>query len=166
MSLYISWQSGSQIVKGPLDLEGVMSFEVTTPGTLTEPITLVFYTDGDIPVSNLINIKLYLNGDPTSLDILTNQWPYIQLDRPDLNGGLEISTDQGRTFTRFNQTYGYLSNPTTWITLPATATAYSTEDGVLSSIDTGTIQLRLVIPPGATQFMKFNFNIEVDCDVR
>lgn len=166
MSILIAWQSGSIIVKDSSNLEGTISFPVSTPSITTTPLPFLFYVDGDTPVVNLINVKLYLSGDPTSVNIIQNVWPNIQVSRPDLNGGLEISLDQGRTFTRFSSTVGLASDPTTWIILPASATSYSTEDGVLSSLDAAAIQLRLVIPPGATQYQKFNFEIEVDCDVR
>lgn len=169
MSIFLGWQSTGVIIQGEVTPEGLISFPVITPGVATAPLSLLFYLDPEstTPVNTLENIKIYLGGDVASVNIIQNIWPALGGSaREDLNGGLEISFDQGNSYTRFNSTVGLASNPASWIILPAGATSFSEIDGVMSNSDAAGILIHLIVPPGATQYQKLSFQIQVDCDVR
>lgn len=158
--LSLSWTSDSTLVSNRLYLP------VTTPASSPKPVNLSFYVQSDPgQTDNLANVRFYLDGDPGTLEAVQTTWPAISTTQTALNGGLDISFDGGRTYTRFSTTYGYKQDPATWPLLPASATSFSSQDGVLDAFDAANLTLRLVVPPSATEFGTLDLSLGTLFDV-
>lgn len=114
----------------------------------------------------LANVSLYLTGNANDINTVQNIWPTLgPTNRPDLNGGFDISFNLGRTYTRFDQNHGLESNPATWIPLPIDAVGSQGSASTLGAFDTAHFLIRVVIPPGATQFGQLDIRLALDFDI-
>jgi hypothetical protein len=104
------------------------------------------------------NVKLYLTGDPAQIAIVQGLWPTQ-------GGGLFISYDGGKTYTPFTTSYGYESNPATWVLLPAVAIGLGGLDGILGPFDSANLVLKYIIPEQANQYQIYNVSLTADFDV-
>lgn len=169
-SFYLIWQYNDQVLRGQEDgswVDGALTFPVTFPGRFSEAkkVTLRSSARDSNTLETLTNVKLFLTGDADDLQIVQSIWPAMDADRPELNGGLEISFDEGRTYTRFSSAVGLQSNSGTWITLPASAIGLNGTDGKLGPFDQAHMLLRYKIPPGADQYRVFDVRLGVSFDV-
>jgi hypothetical protein len=151
-------------------------FPVVFPATVGTSQTIAMTSSATIDgtFSTLENVKLYLQGDPDQIDTLLNVWTNYGTNsvpqRPDLNGGIEISFDNGSTFTRLGSApdgtrIGFPDEQTTWITLPASCIVPGALAGTLGPVDIAMFSVRYIVPPLADQFQIFNVRIEVSFDV-
>jgi len=142
-------------------------FPVGFPGTSSEAKGIQMTTNAISlqTFESLQDVQLFLTGDADSLEIVQNQWPVISSTNTGLNGGYDISFDNGQTYTRFTPTAGLVSNPSTWITVPATAIGSGAIDGQLSAFDTAHFLLRVVVPPSATNFQVFNVVLSANFNI-
>ena len=107
----------------------------------------------------LLNVRLYLTGqDPGTLNLLATQWPPA--------AGLDISFDNGVSWTRFSITAGNANDSTTWIPMPGAAVSSVAPDGQIGPNDVATATLRLTVAPGTTDFGIYLFQIGIDFDVQ
>jgi hypothetical protein len=170
MSFYLVWKEGTTTLKGFSStwLDNPTVFPINFPGYTTpaKTLTLASSAKDNASFETLQSVKLYLTGDPTDIQTVQIIWPTLGgTSKPQLNGGLEISFDFGRTYTRFDSTHGLESNSTTWLTLPKSAIGLSGLDGTLGPFDQAQIMTRYVIPPGATTFKVFDIRLAIDCDI-
>lgn len=143
-------------------LEGIVNQSIIFPGQTTQAQALTLassaqYSDGE----TLVNVKFYLDGDVDSLAILQGTWPTQ-------GGGMQISFDQGLTYTTFSQGpsgVGDVKYPATWLLLPAVAIGLGATDGILTSVDTAQLLVRFVVPSQATQYQIYLPTLEVDFDI-
>ena len=172
--LYLIWNNNGTILtsdEGGVSLNNTLSFNINYPGSTTEVQTLSVTSSASIEqtFNTLINVKVYLTGDSTSLEIVQDIWPTLgngyYPQRPELNGGFEISFDGGSTFIRFDSITGKQDLPATWITLLGSAVGINGEDGVLGAFDTATLLVRFTIPPGSVEYQKLNIGLALDFDV-
>jgi hypothetical protein len=143
-------------------------FPIGFPGTSSTPIQLQVRSNAaDIGTfETLTGVKFYLTGNAVDVSTVQTIWPSIGgTDRPELNGGLDISFDFGRSYTRFDVNNGLQSNPNTWISLPAEAVGLQGADGTLGAFDTAHLLIRIVVPPGAIQFKKLDIRLALDFDI-
>lgn len=169
-SFYLIWQYNDQVIRGRADdawVDGALTFPVTFPGRFSEAkkVTLRSSARDSNTLETLTNVKLFLTGDPDDINIVQQDWPTVDITHPELNGGLEISFDDGRTYTRFSATAGLQSNSATWITLPAEAVGLNGLDGQLGPFDQAHMLLRYKIPPGADQFRIFDVRLGASFDI-
>src|SRR5208282_821354 len=130
---------------------------ITFPTQATLPINVRMSSSShDLGVFDTFrNIKLYLTGDANQIAIIQGLWP-VQ------GGGLFISYDGGKTYKVFSTTYGYESDPTTWVLLPAVAVGLGGHDGILGPFDSANLVLKYVIPEQATQYDIYNVSLTAD----
>lgn len=144
------------------------SFPIGFPGTTSVPQQLQVKSNAAAlqTFETLTNVKLFLTGDADDINIVQNIWPTLGGNtRPELNGGVEISFDFGRTYTRFDATHGAEADISTWIQLPVEAVGSAGAAQTLGAFDVAHLILRYVIPPGATQFEKLNISLALDFDI-
>ncbi len=144
------------------------AFPIGFPGTTSVPEQLQVHTNAATlqTYETLTGVKFFLTGDADDLNIIQNIWPSLGgSTRPELNGGLDISFDFGQTYTRFDSTHGLETDPSSWIPLPAEAVGAQGTDETLDAFSTAHFILRYVIPPGATQFEKFDIRLALDFDI-
>lgn len=143
-------------------------FPIGFPGTTT-PAQLVQMRTNAVHLQTyetLEGIAFFLVGDATDINIVQNIWPTLgSASQSGLNGGYEMSFDNGRTYIRFDATHGVQSDSTTWIQLPKEAIGSQGIDGVLGAFDTAHLIVRAVVPPGATQYQSFNIQLGLGFDV-
>jgi hypothetical protein len=114
----------------------------------------------------LKSVKIFLTGDPSDINMVQNVWPTLGgANRPELNGGYDISFDFGRTYTRFDSTHGLESDSTTWIVLPSESIGLQGQDGVLTAFDTAHMLVRVVVPPGDIEYKSFDIRLAMDFDI-
>ena len=172
-SLYLIWQENGVTLTGENTawLNNNLTFDINYPGKVTEGhvITVMSSAQVNKTYNNLVNVKVYLSGDPLSVKIIQELWPTLgngyNPQRTNLNGGLEISFDGGRNYTRFDVNNGYALQPSTWLVLPGVSMGTGGQDGVLGAFNIATFILRFTIPPGAVEFQKLNVSIALDFDV-
>ena len=157
MAFQLQWENTTVAITAPV------YFDVTYSGRTSDSLELSFSSPAILlgTTEVLSSVKLYLDGP--DVDVL-NSWTYIS-SKVNLNGGVEISFDDGRVWTRFSPTVGNKAMPSTWVTLPGEAIGSLGVDGTLNPFDTATILLRLVVPPGFTDYRILAFYIGVDYDV-
>jgi hypothetical protein len=146
-------------------------FPISFPGQILGPITVTLQSCSSyygIP-DNLTNVRFFLDGDPNTLSVIRDLWPALGNSyapaRPDVAGGMDISLDQGQTWTRITTTVGNKDIPSTWIPMPATAVGYGATAGQIGPFDTATILCRLVIPTNAQESQLFDINLAIDPDI-
>lgn len=164
-SLDLVWTHNGQVLTGPI------FFAINYPGHTTESIVLKVGTNAQATktFNTLRDVKIYLTGDVSSVQLVQQIWPLLGESfspaRPDINGGLDISFDNGQTYTRFNPIIGNETLSSTWITLPAEAIGLDGSDGTITPFDTATMLIRLVIPPVSIDYKKLSLSIGLDFDV-
>jgi len=110
-------------------------------------------------VQTYANIRLYLTGDSAA---------EVQTVWPALDGGYEISFNQGLTWIRFDTTHGLESDPSTWIPLPGCAVADGAPDGQLGPfppLNQATLQVRVKVPFNVSQFGLYKLSLGIDLDI-
>ena len=170
---YFIWSQNGTMLRGYANenwVPGNLVFPVGFPGMVSpvQSLTLQSSASAQGSLETFNNVKFYLTGDPADLALVQGSWPTLGSAytpaRTDLNGGFEISFD-GSNYTRFSNTVGLASDPTTWITLPAIATGSSGANGVLGAYDTAQIFVRYAIPSSVTTYKTLNIQLAVDADI-
>jgi hypothetical protein len=161
--IYLVWTQGSALLVGEFNhifeqQEAIQGISFPNHSTTPIPIEMASSARDHFTFDTLINVKLYLTGDPEQIAIVQGTWPAQ-------GGGLFISYDGGRTYTAFSTTYGYEPNPTTWVTLPAASVGISGQDGVLGPFDAAHFVVKYVIPEQATQYQIYDISLTCDFDV-
>jgi hypothetical protein len=144
------------------------SFPIGFPGTVSTPEQLQVRSNAATlgTYETLTGVKFYLTGDPDDINTVQNVWPTLGgTSKPELNGGVDISFDFGRTYTRFDTTHGYEADPGTFIPLPIQAVGSQGTAETLGAFDTAHLIIRYTIPPGATQFKKLDIRLAMDFDI-
>lgn len=162
--VYINWTQGSGVLIGLnssrvfIETEAVAG--ISFPNNSTVPLNVMMASSArDLGTfDTLINVKLYLTGDPDEINTVQNIWP-------NQGGGLFISYDGGKTYTVFSSTYGYKTTPSTWVPLPAACLGLGGVEGILSPFSSANLVLKFVIPEQATQYQIYDIQITADFDV-
>ncbi len=175
---HLVWQKDEALLKGydySADswVDGQLTFPVSHPGRYsdTKIITLRSSARDQGTLDVLTSVKLYLTGSSEDLEQIIEVWPFISETKPELNGGFEISFDEGRTYTRFqyvsggSSNVGYEGDSTTWLTLPSEAIGLNGITGQLGPFDRAKMYVRFKIPPQATNYNLLDIKLAVDCDV-
>lgn len=169
---YLIWQRDDLLLRGRAAeawVDGQAVFPITFPGRKTEALSLTLRSSArdSHTFETLTNVRFYLTG--ADVPIVQAAWPAygnaFTPARPELSGGLEVSFDQGHSWTRFSTTVGYESNPATWLELPAIAVGLGGTAGQLGPFDQAHLLVRFVVPPQATEFKVFDLQLAVDCDI-
>jgi hypothetical protein len=139
-------------------------FNVSFPATTSTYITLIVSSPASTnnTTETLENVCFFLDGVDAGL---IQSWTTLSSTQTTLNGGAQISFDSGNTWTTFNSSNGLKSDNSTWIPLPGTAISSIAQNGVLAPYDSGTILLRLVIPPSFSDYGVLSFLLGVDFDI-
>lgn len=161
--VYLNWTQGNNILIGLNNLvfqENPALLGITFPTQSTTPINVRMASSSHNlgTFDTFKNIKLYLTGNINQIAIVQGLWPTQ-------GGGLFISYDGGKTYKVFSTTYGYESDPTTWILLPAVAVGLGGQDGILGPFDSANLVLKYVIPEQATQYDIYDVQLTADFDV-
>lgn len=143
---------------------GEVYFSVAFPATTSTLVTLTVSSPASTnnTTETLENVCFYLAGPDATL---LQSWTAMSATQTNLNGGVQISFDSGSTWTTFNSTNGLQSDNSTWIPLPGSAISAIAPDGELAPYDTGTMLLRLVIPPSFSDYRVLTFLLGVDFDI-
>lgn len=170
MGFYLTWQQNGTVIRGfdgAQEVNGSLFMPISFPGSIgmQQAITLSTSALQDGTFDTLQGVKLYLTGDPDDVNTVQMIWPYLNNQRQDLNGGLEISFDNWVSVTRFDKYNGNFADPSTWIVLPAKSIGLYGIDGTLGAFDTAHIMIRYTVPPGADQNQVMNIWLEADFDV-
>jgi hypothetical protein len=169
---YLIWTYNTQEVTGYNSgwVNNPVYFPISYPGITTGVYSMTLQSSAlsTGTMETVTNVSFYLDGDALDLQIVRDLWTVLGNvavpSRPELSGGVEISFDNGNTFTRFDSNVGNKNLPETWIPLPASATS-SGIAGQIGPYDIATMLVRWVIPPGATEYKLFQVGVNVDCDV-
>jgi len=173
--VYINWWiNGTQVVgfnsSGTKVLTG-LSLPVSFPGTTTQG-TAITMTSSSVDLHTLetfTNVRFYLGGDTDQLAFIqgpsNNSEVIPWTENITSPGGVQISFDGGKTFTLFDQTHGYIGDPSTWIILPEIAVGTGGADGVLGPYDMASMIVQVTIPELADQLQMISVNLNVDFDV-
>lgn len=165
----IIWSDESRNeIKGPSLPNGLIWLPIGFPSTTSPIQSLQIRSNAqDLQTYEILsNVKFFLTGDPGDVNIVQNIWTsYGDVNKPELNGGFELSFDFGRTYIRFNPTIGVESKPDTWILLPTSAVGSQGIEGILGAFDIAHVIVRYIIPPGATQFKTLDVHLGIDFDV-
>jgi hypothetical protein len=190
----LMWYQSGVLIHGG-SIAGPLVFPVMFPGK-TSPVQQVTLsssaqTGGTFDV--LSGVKFYLTGDPYDLNTVQGSTPPPQIppptggwpigwpnlgnvftpQRPEMNGGFEISFD-GTSWITFSAVQssvpgsvgvGDQNDPSTWVILPATAIGLNGTEGILGPYDTATLYLRYVIPNSVTDYQVFDISLVADVDV-
>lgn len=144
------------------------TFPISFPGVITPPQQLQVHSNAAAlqTFETLIDVKFYLTGTAADVNTVQNVWTTLgPANQPQLNGGYDISFDYGQTYSRFNATTGVQSKPLTWIPLPAKAVGIQGANQTLGAFDIAHLMIRMVIPPGITQFQKMDVRLGMDFDI-
>jgi hypothetical protein len=132
-------------------LDNALSFGVVVPGQTIGPLTVDLqsstFLQGTMYV--LSGIQFYLDGDAATVALLNTTWPAM-------NGGIELSFDDGQTWIRFTQ-------PGQRIPLPPTSVL--DQLGQLQPAETAQFLLRLVVPAAANPNGLNQLRLGVEFDV-
>lgn len=163
-SFYLNWQTGPNTLIGienDIFVENSAVHGISFPNKNTDPLPISLSSNARQlqTFDTLTNVKLYLVGDPDQINTLQVIWP-------SLGGGLQISFDGGRTYNTFSTTYGYQTNSSTWILLPAESIGLNGIDGILGAFDSANFLLKYSIPEQATQYQIYNISLTADWDTR
>ncbi len=155
-----------------------LPFPIAFPGVMgaAQELTLRTSAAEDLTYLNLTGVQFFLDGDADELNTLLYEWPYYgsqpgAIPQPSLNGGIEVSFDNGVTFQRFCRSrfvlpgLGDPADPTTWLTLPSAAIFPSDADGNLGAFATASMLLRYNVPAQANQYQIFDVRLEAAFDV-
>jgi len=115
----------------------------------------------DGAAETFLNIKLYLQSDPDTLNTLLNDWPLM-------NAGVEVSFDNGITWTRFSSSIGNPADSSTWLLLPGSAVAFGAPDGELDATpptNRATLLIRVKTPANPEAYGLISFSLVPDFDV-
>jgi hypothetical protein len=174
-SFYLIWEQPDITLRGYAAttgwVDGGLSFPVCFPQRYSEAkiVTLRSSARDSGTLETLKSVKFYLTGNATDLIQVQETWPYygssFSPNRVELNGGFEISFDEGRTYTRFSKTAGYASDPSTWISLPASAVGLNGIAGQLGPYDRARIYMRYRVPQQATNYKLLDVRLAVDFDI-
>jgi hypothetical protein len=169
---YLIWQQGSTVVEG-FDgtnfIDGQMGFPISFPGTTTDAQAVSLRSSAQInqTFETLVNVAFYLNGSDAAM--VQGQWPYIEdaYGNPsaEVTGGFEVSFDNGGSWTRFSNTVGLKSTPSTWLEMPQSAVGSVGLAGQIGAFDTARMLVRFVIPPSVNLSRILDIQLAVDCDV-
>jgi hypothetical protein len=143
-------------------------FPIAFPGTTSPPQLIQLRSNAAVlqTYETLVGVSFFLVGDTDDINTVQNLWPTLGgVSQSGLNGGYDISFDSGRTFIRFDPTHGVQGNQSSWIELPAEAIGSQGTVGVLGAFDTAHLIVRVVVPPGATQYQSFAIQLGVDFDI-
>lgn len=172
MPFSLVWKRGDQVLRGPDGLtrvEGRAEFPITFPGRVAEAVPLLLGSSArdSHTFETLTNVRFYLTG--TDVPTVQGLWPSVgdafTPARPELNGGFELSFDQGRSWTRFSPTVGNEAVPATWVPLPAIAVGLNGIDGQLGPFDQAHLLVRYAVPSLIVDFKVFDIQLAVDCDI-
>lgn len=183
LPLQISWttEAGETAYRAPdyahdIQLVAELPHGVLHPDMLGEAKTAVLKNtaqerrleavrrDGKTPegtAETLVNVRLYLSMPEAASQVLLDEWPLA-------GAGVEISFDQGVSWTRFSRTCGYEGDPSTWIPLPGRAVCETANDGELGPFapyNRATLQLRVRTPKNTAAYGIYTFSLVPDCDV-
>jgi hypothetical protein len=175
-AFYVIWQQNGVLLQGVNPIGGSWTanplvFPVSFPGQVSIPqsATLRSSARDTNTLETLVGVKVYLTGLAADIAIVQSQWPYLgnafTPARPELNGGVEISFDQGRSYTRFSNEVGLEATPSTWITLPAISVGLNGIAGQLGPFDQAHMLVRFNIPQGATLYKVPDIRIAADFDI-
>lgn len=175
-AFYLIWEQNGSLLQGvdPSSKKwtaGSLVYPVSFPGSLSIPqvATLRSSARATNTLETLSGVKLYLTGNTSDLSIVQGQWPYLgnsfTPSRPELNGGMEISFDGGRSYTRFSNEVGLEATSATWITLPAVSVGLNGIAGQLGPFDQAHFLLRFNIPQGATLYKVPDVRLAADFDI-
>ena len=143
-------------------------FPIGFPGTTSTPLQIQVKSNAAAlqTYEILQNVKFFLTGDSNDVNTVQNIWPGLGgPSRPDLNGGYEISFDFGRTYVRFDSTVGVEANASKLLPLPVEAVGAQGLDETLGPFDVAHLILRVVVPPGATQYKALDVRLGMDFDI-
>ncbi len=143
-------------------------FPIGFPATTSQPQQLQVRSNAAAlsTFETLTGVTFFLTGDPIDVDTVQNIWPTLGgLTKPELNGGLDISFDFGRTYIRFDSTHGVEGIPNTWIPMPIEAVGSQGAAETLGAFDTAHLIVRYVIPPGAIQYKQLDIRLALDFDI-
>ena len=132
---------------------------LANPNLVTAPIEVFLRSSAALSGSQEIlnHVRIYLTGEDEDVTRLLDEWPAA-------GNGLEVSFDNGISWTRFNRAAGNPADPTTWIPLPGVAISSVAADGQLGPMDTAHLYLRLNV--GTVPDAIFSrIQIGIDCDV-
>jgi hypothetical protein len=170
---FIVWSQNGKLLRGFKDgawVDGNLVFPIAFPDSPseTESITMQSSSSTTGSLETFRNLKLYLTGDPADIAVVQGLWPVLgnayTPARPEMNGGFEISFD-GSNYLRFSKTVGWEKDPSTWITLPATAIGQNGQDGTLGAYDTAQLYVRYWIPGVASVYKTFDIQLAADFDI-
>lgn len=161
--VYLVWTQGTALLTGEFNkifqenelIQGISFPNNSTPAV---PVSMASSARDRFTFDTLINVKLYLTGDPKQIDIVQHIWPTQ-------GGGLLISYNGGKTYVPFTTTYGYELDPTTWVTLPALSIGLGGQAGILGPFEAAHFVLKYVIPEQATQYQVYDIALTADFDV-
>ena len=164
--IHLQWQAANGDLLHAIDnttyqvTDRDLSLGVAYPNLVTVPQAVLLRSSASFHDSDevLTNIRIYLTGDPGVVKMLQEQWPMQ-------GGGLEISFNDGVSWSRFSSGCGYASNPDTWIPLPGQAVSSVARAGQLGPLDTARILIRAQIPTGADTFGLHCVRLGADFDV-
>lgn len=143
-------------------------FPIAFPATTSKPQQLQVKSNASalLTFETLTGVKLFLTGDLDDVNTVQNIWTsFGDVNKPELNGGVEISFDFGRTYTRFDSTHGLESDPSTWIALPVESVGTQGAAETIGAFDSAHFVVRYIIPPGATQYKKLDVRLALDFDI-
>jgi hypothetical protein len=167
-SFYLIWQQNDKVLRGQENgswADGALTFPVSFPGRYSDAllITLRSSARDSHTFETLNNVKLFLLG--SDVPVVQKQWPVLDATRPEMNGGFEISFDNGRNYIRFDANNGLETNPATWITIPASAIGLDGADGILGPFDQAHFLVRYKVPPQVTLFKVLDIRLAASFDV-
>lgn len=164
MNFSLIWQTDDGVLA-----TNQLPFGVAFPARTTEAFAAQLRSNArDLRTTDTLTaVRFYLSGSYAVQ--VVEQWPqYGQAftpERTDLNGGFEVSFDDGATWIRFDLSHGWQGDPSTWIPLPASALGSNGIAGTIGPLDIAHLLVRLVVPPGAGDFTTLDLRLVADCDV-
>jgi len=172
MPFYLVWQRDDRLLRGHEGqawVDGKLTFPITFPGHTTDPVPVTLRSSArdSLTFETLMNVRLYLTG--TDVPLVQETWPYygdaFTPARPELNGGFEVSFDNGHAWSRFSKEVGHASDAATWLLLPAGPVGFDGIAGQLRFADQAHLLVRYTIPPQAADFKVLDIQLAVDCDI-
>jgi len=157
MPFFLIWNKNIELLRGMEGedwVDGQLTFPISFPGTTLDGQQLTLRTSAaaSSTFETLTNVGFYLTGEDAP--IVQGAWPYLGENyspkRPDLNGGFEISFDDGHSWTRFTNNAGLKTDRDSWIPLAQEAVGSAGIAGRLGPYDVANLVVRYVIPPSIT----------------